>query len=432
MSTDFIFPKPRDWDTFEDIVCDVFARKLSNRNLQRYGRRGQAQSGVDVAGLTQDGVLGIQCKHHPTGSITTSEIDEEVAKSEGFRPELDEFTIATSADRDTAVHSYVLELSKRRVDENKYPVVIKFWEDIYGWLCEFPDLIHRHFTKYFPTDELEEIRIPASVSRPKATLRWPVTPGSLKENVIRNIGGLKRVEPYKLTVGFTSFPDIHYDGVVDLEISLSELFADESSDEAGFVEAAGILNDVKAVVRDPYFSDELWIHLEARLAAAFLLGWVFRGVSHFDLRLVFSDQVWATSGLPLVPSGVSDGLPVLIPQSGGEVAVVLNVSRNIDVSVADFIGGWDSQPRAILVYELEGNRIASAAHALSLAIELSRRMKTVIDKWRPPRIHLFGAMPAALATLIGYHLNAICPISIYFLDDSRTRYELGGTLVNDL
>ena len=432
MSADFILPKPKAWETFEDMVCDVFARRLNNPNLQRYGRSGQRQSGVDIAGLTQDGLLGIQCKHHPSGNITTSEIDDEVAKSENFRPGLDVFTITTSADRDTTVHSHVLELSKRRVGENKYPVAIKFWEDIYGWLAEFPDLVYKHFTKYFPMDELEEIRIPASVSRPKATLQWPVTLGSLKKNVIRNIGGLKKVEPYKLTVGFTSFPDIRYDGVVDLEICLSKLFDGESLNEAGFVEAAGILNDVKAAARAAYFSNELWIHLQARLTAAFLLGWVFRSVSQFDLRLLFGDQVWATSGLPVVPSGVSDGLPVLISQSGGEVAIVLSVSRNIDASVADFVGGWDSQPRAILVYELEGNRIDSAAHALSLAIELSRRIKTVIDKWRPPRIHLFGAMPAALATLIGYHLNAICPISIYFLDDSRTRYELGGILVNDL
>lgn len=432
MSTDFIFPKPKDWDTFEDIVCDVFARKLNNHNLQRYGRSGQRQSGVDIAGLTQEGLLGIQCKHHPAGSITISEIDDEIAKSEDFRPELDEFTIATSADRDATAHSHVLQLSKRREAENKYPVAIKFWQDIYGWLIEFPDLMYKHFTKYFPIYELEEIRLPASGNRPKATLRWPVTSERLKENVIRNMGGLSKIDPYKLTIGFTSFSDITYDGVVDLEISLAELFSDESLAEARFVEAGRILNDVKAVVSDPFFSNELWVHSQIRLTAAFLFGWVFRRVSHFDLRVVFSDQVWATSGLPLVPSRISDGLPILGSQSSGEVVVVLNVSRNIDSSVVDFVSSWNRQPKAILIYELDGNRIASAAHALSIAIEVSRKIKTVIDKWQAPRIHLFGAMPAALATLISYHLNAICPISIYFLGDSRTQYEVGGTLVNNL
>lgn len=432
MSADFIFPKPKDWDTFEEIVCDVFARKLNNHNLQRYGRSGQRQSGVDIAGLTEEGLLGIQCKHHPAGSITTSEIDDEIAKSEDFRPELDEFTIATSADRDATAHSHVLQLSKRREAENKYPVAIKFWQDIYGWLVEFPDLVYKHFTKYFPVYELEEIRLPASGNRPKATVRWPVTSESLKENVIRNMGGLNKVQPYKLTIGFTSFSDITYDGVVDVEISLPQLFREESLAEARFLEAGRILNDVKAVVGDPYFSNELWVHLQTRLTAAFLFGWVFRRVSHFDLRLVFGDQVWATSSLPFVPSRISDGLPVLNSQSSDEVVVVLNASRNIDTSVVDFVNSWNSQPRAILIYHLEGNHIVSAAHALSIAIEVSGKMKTVMDKWQASRIHLFGAMPAALATLISYHLNAICPISIYFLDDSRTQYEVGGTLVNNL
>lgn len=432
MSADFIFPKPKDWDTFEDIVCDVYARRLNNPNLQRYGRSGQKQSGVDIAGVTQEGVLGIQCKHHPLGNMTKSEIDGEVAKSDGFRPELDEFIITTSADRDSTVHSHVLGLSQRRVSQDKYPVGIKFWQDICEWLAEFPDLTYRHFTRYFPRGELEEIRIPASVGRPRETLRWPVTVDSLKKNVIHNIGGLKKVEPYKLTMGCTTFPEIRYDSVVDLEISLSELLGDQSSSEAGFLEAAGILNDVKAAVGDPYFSHELWVHLQARLTAAFLLGWVFRSVTDFDLRIVSNDRVWATSGLPLVPSGISGGLPLPGFQGGDDVAIIMNVSRNIDGTVASLVGGWDTQPRAVLVYKLEGNRITSAAHGLSVAIELSRRMKTVMDEWRPPRIHLFGAMPAALATLIGYHLNAICPISIYFLDDSRTRYEVGGTLVNSL
>ncbi|HUS69665.1 MAG TPA: hypothetical protein VM075_02670 [Anaerolineae bacterium] len=80
MSIDSIFPKPKDWSTFEDIVCDVFARRLNNPNLQRYSVSGQKQSEVDIAGLTQDGVLGIQCKHHPAGKIAASEIDNEVAK----------------------------------------------------------------------------------------------------------------------------------------------------------------------------------------------------------------------------------------------------------------------------------------------------------------------------------------------------------------
>ena len=100
MAVDFVFPKPRDWATFEDIVCDVFTRKFCNYNFQRYGRSGQAQSGIDIAGPTENGLLGIQCKHHPAGIIEIAEIDDEIAKAESFTPVLNEFIIVTSADRD--------------------------------------------------------------------------------------------------------------------------------------------------------------------------------------------------------------------------------------------------------------------------------------------------------------------------------------------
>jgi len=54
MASQLIFPKPKSWDTFEDIVCDVFSRKLNNRNFQRYGRSGQEQFGVDIAGVVEN------------------------------------------------------------------------------------------------------------------------------------------------------------------------------------------------------------------------------------------------------------------------------------------------------------------------------------------------------------------------------------------
>lgn len=432
MSTHFIFPKPRDWDTFEDIVCDVFARKFDNYNLQRYGRSGQRQFGVDIAGFTQRGLIGVQCKHHPQGNIAVNEIDEEITKSESFRPKLDNFFIATSADRDTVAHTHVLKISEIRETNGDYPIVIKFWDDIYNWLIEYPDLVYKHFTKYFPTHELEDIHVFLSNQQPKATVQWPTTSETLRSSIIGNLNKLEIVEPYKLTLGITTFPDVNYRGKADLELLLTDMFTDEASSEANFLEASRILKDARTIVRESFFSQELWIHLQTRITPAFLVGWIFRKVSHFDLRLVFNDQIWATSGLPFIPSRITDGLPTLIHQDSSEVAIVLNINRNIERSVVSQVSTWNRQLRAVLVYDLEGNQVTSAAHAYSIAIEISRKIKNLIDRWQIRKIHLFGALPAALAVLISFHLNAICPISIYYLDSSRDEYKLGGTLTNTL
>jgi hypothetical protein len=115
-----------------------------------------------------------------------------------------------------------------------------------------------------------------------------------------------------------------------------------------------------------------------------------------------------------------------------ELAIVLNISRDITASVHKEIKGWQAQPIALMGYSIEGYNVLSAAHAYSIALDLSRKIKNFMDKWRIHHIHLFAALPAALAVLISYNLNAICPISIYFLDESRTRFQLGGRLNNNL
>lgn len=432
MSTHFIFPKPRDWNGLEDIVADVFSRKYRNYNFQRYGRNGQRQSGVDIAGPTEKRLIGVQCKHHPNGNIPTSEIDNEVILSEGFSPTLDEFVIATSADRDTTAHNHVLKLSGEREKQGKYPVAIKFWSDIYNWLVEYPDLVYKHFTKYFPTSDLENISMPGIFDKNRSTKLWPVTLAELESNTSKTIGKIDRIGSYKLALGLTSFPDMSFDGLVDLEIQLANLFSDIGDPEDNFIKASEILKGTKALITKGGYSKELIVHLQARLPLSFLLGWTFRKVSHYELTLVYANNVWATIGLPHIPSRLIDGLPDMRDPKSRDVALILNISRDITPSVLEFVAIWENQPLSILSISVEGHAITSAAHALAVALELSRKIKNLTDAWGARKIHLFGALPSALATLIGYNLNAICPVCLYFLDDTRTTYKLGGVLHNSL
>ena len=432
MSTHFIFPKPSDWNTLEDIVADIFSRKYSNYNFQRYGRNGQRQSGIDIAGPTESGLIGIQCKHHPTGNISIKEIDAELALSEGFSPKLTEFVIATSADRDTKVHNHVLKLSEKRKKQGKYPITIKFWDDIYGWLVEFPDLVYKHFTKYFPVSDLENISMPGILDKKRSTVQWPVTLKELESNTSKTVGQLNRIGAYRLAIGLTSFQDTSFDGLADLEIQLADLLSEKGNPEDNFLKANELLKNVKALISKGDYSKELIVHLQTRLTLAVLLGWTFRKVSHFEMTLVFANQIWATSGLPHVPARLIDGLPEILNSQSNEVVIILNISRDIDRSVLEFVKTWENQPRCVLPIAVEGHAVSSAAQALAIAVELSRKIKSITDVWGVEKIHLFGALPAGLATLIGFHLNAIRPVYLYFMDESRTTYQLGGILNNSL
>jgi len=46
-------PTPKDWQEFESLVRDAMILRWNSPNLQKHGRTGQAQQGVDVWGPTR-------------------------------------------------------------------------------------------------------------------------------------------------------------------------------------------------------------------------------------------------------------------------------------------------------------------------------------------------------------------------------------------
>lgn len=78
------YPKPTNWDEFEDICLSSFKTRWRSSNLQRHGRQGQAQQGVDI--FSSDNFLapvGIQCKNTVLG-ISTAIVDTEIIEAENF------------------------------------------------------------------------------------------------------------------------------------------------------------------------------------------------------------------------------------------------------------------------------------------------------------------------------------------------------------
>jgi hypothetical protein len=210
------------------------------------------------------------------------------------------------------------------------------------------------------------------------------------------------------------------------------LFDDEENARQNFSVAASELSNIKTLLSDSFYSRDVWVYLNARLSLAFLVGWTFRKVTGFSLKLLGNEYLWATNDLPTVSTGLVEDIPHMLNAASSEVALVLNISREIESSVVSHVESWTKPPCAILVWNLDTYVVRSAAHALSLAQEISRKIKALIDRGRVTHIHLFGALPAPLAALIAYHLNAICPITIYFLDSSRNQYLPGGTFHNSL
>ena len=115
MPRDLLLAKPKSWDTFEDIACDLFTEFYKGHNFQRYGRQGQGQNGVDIVGVVQDEVVGIQCKHSAVDDkLTSKQLDDEIKKADEFSPTLNKLIFATSASRDTTLTTHCLNTSIKR------------------------------------------------------------------------------------------------------------------------------------------------------------------------------------------------------------------------------------------------------------------------------------------------------------------------------
>lgn len=430
MCSQFVFPKPRDWETLEDIIADLLKRRYQSPNVQRFGRRGQKQFGIDIVGPTKLGMIGVQCKHHVDQNIPISEINDAITKVSESPVPLSELIIATSASRDNKAHSHILSLAKRRERQGECPVSIFFWEDIVEWLEEFPDLLYKHFTRYFPSSSFEHVRF-SDLTTKKNFVRWPTTSASLYQVALDNLGGLAPVEPYQLGIGVTDFPRPRFAGLVDIEVQLDQYSSEESA-QANFHSSVEILDQFRTTLSTPNFSRELLVSLQTRLTNSFLFGWMFRRVIGFSPQFVVGNELWATDGLPSTRSGLFDMPPVLLAGNSREVALVLSLSRHIGRRVSSTVHDWPQKPGTIVELRLESNSVRSAAHALGIAKEVSWRIKTYADQWQAERLHLFAAMPTSLASLVTCHLNAICPIDLYFLDSKRTRYLRAGTITNDL
>jgi len=137
MRDNFEYPKPRDWDMFEQLCTDLIRDEWNTNNWTRHGRQGQPQNGVDISGYPDGakGYIGIQCKKKAGDKqLTEAEIKEEVQKAEGFVPELAEYHIYTSADSDAEIQKIVRLLDVEHRKQGKFPIYLKSWDDICGIL----------------------------------------------------------------------------------------------------------------------------------------------------------------------------------------------------------------------------------------------------------------------------------------------------------
>jgi hypothetical protein len=81
-----MFPIPTDEDDFEDICVDILRIYWSRPKLERYGRKGERQNGIDI--IDPGGITPLheaQCKLKEfEKTLTPSSIEKEVSEARAF------------------------------------------------------------------------------------------------------------------------------------------------------------------------------------------------------------------------------------------------------------------------------------------------------------------------------------------------------------
>ncbi len=157
-------PPLKNWQTFENLCCDLFRRIWGDNNTKKHGRQGQPQSGVDIWGRPNKGNewSGVQCKgkdNYEDKTVTKGEINTELKKAKTFNPPLSEYIIATTGKKDIEVEQHCRELTEQRKRKGSFIVDVWSWEDIVGYLGDNLDVAR----KYYPflgqdTDLSGEVR----------------------------------------------------------------------------------------------------------------------------------------------------------------------------------------------------------------------------------------------------------------------------------
>ncbi len=160
-------PPPNNWQDFESLCFDLFARIWRTNDAEMHGRRGQPQAGVDVYGTdrVEGHFVGVQCKGKEDGygaHLTAAEIRDEVEKAKSFQPPLEVLVLATTASNDAAAQAEARRLSGEHAKEGIFEVRVQGWQTLRQRIADYPELLKKHFPDFAPVDVVE--RIDSSIS----------------------------------------------------------------------------------------------------------------------------------------------------------------------------------------------------------------------------------------------------------------------------
>jgi hypothetical protein len=165
------FPVPSDSTGLENLTVMLAEQQYGAANVQRFGRSGQSQSGIDVlarawSAQLQDHFVGFQCKR--VKKLTLADVKTECAMAKNLQPKLDRLVMVTSIPRDAALQSQVTTIPRSTYG---FDVDIWFWDDVNEKLNRSADRAREFYSKIM--DEAQPAAAKAHVEALRRALDRP-------------------------------------------------------------------------------------------------------------------------------------------------------------------------------------------------------------------------------------------------------------------
>jgi len=127
-----LFPILRDDDDFENLCLDLLRLHWNRPKLERFGRKGEKQLGIDILDVGgEDPLYAAQCKLREYGkTLSPTEISDEVDKARQFVPPLGKYGILTTAKISTKAQTRLLEINRSHKELGIFEVELFAWNKI--------------------------------------------------------------------------------------------------------------------------------------------------------------------------------------------------------------------------------------------------------------------------------------------------------------
>ena len=189
------------------------------------------------------------------------------------------------------------------------------------------------------------------------------------------------------------------------------------------------LDDVKQALSMKTRSRRLHVFEQAHLPAAFALGAAFPDSSHFTLqvnaRVEGRDDIWSTEG----STSIVEPFDLNSYQPDGdahvavmEIAIPTGTASDVATNLRALGISYKHHIRFTVPSGPDNRAVKSSAQALAMSLQVGKELRRLYGQGGVTHIHLFAAIPAALAVLIGHQVNAMSAITLYHFMEKDRRY----------